>query len=519
MNRYSYISIVLLVISLLFSIYNIQAQTYFDKEFKNNLTYQTLGSSIYSLTDTNGYMVVGNIPTSSNTSLYLIRLNMYGDTVWSKIFGNNLLLEYSGLGKMISIGDTNFIFTGTTFTDSLTQTADSSMISLCKVDLNGTVLWQKYYGDSNKLSYGNDIQQTSDGGFIVTGWTTGWGNTIYNSSFLLKVDALGNDEWHKIYGGGSSTNQRDALSVDLTDNNGYMLSGRFYQGLATRYDINVIKTDSLGNIIWNKTYGTVEDDNAGYISKYGDTGDYILTAAIDIAPGNILDDFQAYIARIKGTDGSIIWADTFGIVNNGTNDVFSSNPIILDNGDIVGIGGTHFSSSGGGVDAWLVKYDGNGNRLWQRTFNKYGSNNQHYFWDIQSTFDKGFVICGDLTNISIPEKNLWVLKLDSMGCEIANCSVGVEKEEIVLNSTVRVYPNPTIGIVTIQYDATIFTYSTFKLFDVMGKEMLNKKIKSNTTSIDVSSYPKGVYFYFIRTETGGQIIHQKQQISGKLIIQ
>ena len=101
MNRYSYISIVLLVISLLFSIYNIQAQTYFDKEFKNNLTYQTLGSSIYSLTDTNGYMVVGNIPTSSNTSLYLIRLNMYGDTVWSKIFCNNLLLEYSGLVKII----------------------------------------------------------------------------------------------------------------------------------------------------------------------------------------------------------------------------------------------------------------------------------------------------------------------------------------------------------------------------------------------------------------------------------
>lgn len=510
MRKMYFIFLVLFVTSLFFT-KTTSAQTYFNKEFGNDSSLTTLGSSIYSFSDTSGYLVFGNYSFSSKWYLKVVRLNINGDTLWSRSLGRYGFIQSVSIGKCISIGDTNFVFVGTTFTDSLTQTADSSKISFCKVDLDGNILERKYYGDNNKLSYGNDVQQTSDGGFIITGWTTGWGNTIVNSSYLLKVDAVGNEQWHKIYGGVSSTNQRGSYSVDLADNNGYLFSGSFYQGLATRQDINVIKTDSLGNVIWNKIYGTVEDDNGGAISRYGITGDYILMSAIDIAPGNILDDFQAYIARLNGGDGSIIWADTFGIINNGTNDMFESNPVILENGDIVGIGKTYFSSSGGGTDAWLVKYDGNGNRLWQRTFNKYGGNNQHYFWDVQPTVDNGFVICGDLTNLSLSEKNLWVLKLDSMGCEIANCSVGVEESLQPPKEEFIVHPNPTNSIVTIQYNATTFTNSTFKLFDIMGKEVLNKKIESNHTKLDVSQSQKGVYFY--------QIIRQEQQISGKLIIQ
>lgn len=507
MREKYFILVILLIVNFKLTINNSFAQTYFDREY--NIS--PLGDFICSFSDTSGYLAIGGLSKIDYKKMGFVRINTGGDTIWTKTYGQNNYLTGSSAGKCINIGDTNFVFVGAIFTDSISQSSDSSLIVLYKIDLDGNVLWEFNFGDNGKKNYPQDIQQTTDGGFIITGWTTGWGNTIYNSSFLLKVDVLGNEQWHKIYGGGSSTNQRDAFSVDLTDDNGYIFSGSFYQGLATRQDINVIKTDSLGNIIWNKIYGTVEDDAYGYITKYGSTGDYILAAGIDIAPGNILDDFQAYIARIKGTDGSIIWVDTFGIITNGTNDAFQSNAIVLDNGDIVGIGVTHFSSSGGGLDAWLVKYDGNGNRLWKRTFNKNGGNNHHYFWDVQPTTDNGFVICGDLTNFALSEQNMWVLKLDSMGCEIANCSVGVEEEEIVLNATVKVYPNPATGIVTIQYDATTFTNSMFRLFDVMGKEMLYKKIESNHTQLDVSLYPKGVYFY--------QITNSIKSYSGKLIVQ
>lgn len=84
-------------------------------------------------------------------------------------------------------------------------------------------------------------------------------------------------------------------------------------------------------------------------------------------------------------------------------------------------------------------------------------------------------------------------------------------EPINNTNNFSIYPNPTKDVITIQINETTFTKSRFKLIDVIGKEVVNKKITSNTTSIDVSQYTKGVYFY--------QILHQKELISGNLIIQ
>lgn len=482
------------------------AQTYFNKEFGNDSSLTTLGSSIYSFSDTSGYLVFGNYSFSSKWYLKVVRLNINGDTLWSRSLGRYGFIQSVSIGKCISIGDTNLVFIGSISSG----TTDSSEVVLYKIDFDGNLLWEYYFGNSNKRNVANDIQQTSDGGFIITGWTTGWGNTMVNSSFLLKVDVLGNEQWHKIYGGGSSASDRSAYAVDLADNNGYIFSGSYYQGVANSRDINVIKTDSLGNVIWNKTYGTPENDDLGYITKYGISDDYILTSAIDIAPGNILLDGQAYIARLKGIDGSIVWADTFGIADNVTYDGFSSNMIGLANGDIVGIGLTQVSS--GGIDTWLVKYDGNGNMLWKRTFNKNGGNNHHYFWDVQPTTDNGFVICGDLTNFALSEQNMWVLKLDSMGCEIDNCSVGVE-DEIVLNSTVKVYPNPATNIAYIEFFSVAIEIntSTLKLYNLLGLEMVSLPVTSNLMQFDVSHLPSGIYIY--------QLSNQKESYSGKLIIQ
>ncbi|PJB15254.1 MAG: hypothetical protein CO118_04455, partial [Flavobacteriales bacterium CG_4_9_14_3_um_filter_32_8] len=207
----------------------------------------------------------------------------------------------------------------------------------------------------------------------------------------------------------------------------------------------------------------------------------------------ILSDFQGYIARISGLNGNVIWADTMGIVQNGTQDVFSSNVIISPNGGIIGVGGTHYASSTGAVDAWIVKYNSNGNLLWQRTFNKYGGNNWNYLVDIHQTYDNGFVLCGDLTNVAIPEQNLWVLKLDSMGCEIVNCSVGVEEPPSLLGRAgVGIYPNPnngkfTITLVENEQQVPIFIYN-------LSGQVVQQLNINNNAIIDMSKQPNGIYF-------------------------
>ena len=264
----------------------------------------------------------------------------------------------------------------------------------------------------------------------------------------------------------------------------------------------MIKTDSLGNLIRGKTYGTSEDDNPyTYIAKYGT--DFILTGGIDLEAGFPID-FQGYIARINGSNGNIIWSDTLGINQPGFNEVFNSNAIITPNGDVIGIGQTHFQATTGGVDGWVVKYDSNGNLLWQRSYSKYGGNNHNYFWDIQPTYDNGMVLCGDLSDFSNGNHLLWVMKLDSMGCDVVNCSVGIEEEEKE-HLDVLIYPNPTSTHFTVEalnkpYHLTIYY--------AVGQLLYNENnILAASKIVDVNKYNNGLLF--IRIEAEGEVIYRK----------
>lgn len=485
----------------------VKSQTYFNNEFSNDSSLSNGSSMVHPLQDTSGYLVVGQVFINSVPTTYLrfMMLDMLGDTVWTKFYGKYNHRKRTSVPKIISLGDTNFVFSGINYTDTLGSSTDSSLIVLYKIDLNGNVLWEFEYGDSGKLNAASDVQQTIDGGFIITGWTTGWGNVNNSSAFLLKVDSTGTEEWHKIYGG----NDKVAHSVDITPTNGYIMAGYIYVSTATKNDIHVIKTDSLGNPIWSQSYGADDDDGYySYVTDYNNSGDYIITSHIDVNPSNILDDYQGFIARISGVNGSIVWADTMGINQDSYQDAFGSEVIVLPNGDIVGVGSTYYQITTTEVKAWVIKYNSAGQLIWQRNFNNHGSNNRNWLYDIKLTYDGGYVACGDASDYSISEQFSWVLKLDSMGCQIVNCSVGIE-EKISEDVKLLVYPNPSNTIVNFELSETSKSAELF-LFDVTGKKVLVQKINSYSTQIDVSNYPKGIYFY--------QLIHQKERFSGKLVI-
>lgn len=466
-----------------FSTQLIHAQTYFNKDYEADTAVWYAGSSIYELKDTSGYIVVGNIPKGGGPNyISFLKLDVFGDTLFTTTISKFNYNETVIYGDLISEGDTNFIFVGHEFADSLAQNTDSVYAKLYKVDINGNLVWDRYYGDVNESTYATDVKSTLDGGYIITGWTTGWGNTGANSSFLLKVDSLGNEEWHKIYGGG----QRYSYSVDLTNNNGYIMAGGLYSAVSN-IDINWVKTDSLGNMLWSKTVGTPEEDNAfAYITKYLSTGDFILTSSLEVEPG-IGVDGQSYMAKIDGITGNIIWSDTTGIEQSSMNDTYNSEAIVLSNGDIVAIGGTDYNATSNDLKAWVEKYNPQGELLWRREFAKYSGPNHNYFWDIHQTYDGGFIICGDLTDVANSVQKLWVLKLDSMGCEVTNCSVSTE-EFSDENIDILVYPNPTQEVLNI---TTAFNYQFISIYNLSGK--LVKMIKANT-QIKVSDLPQGMYF-------------------------
>jgi hypothetical protein len=121
--------------------------------------------------------------------------------------------------------------------------AGNNDIILIKTDANGNIIWAKTYGGTGyERAY--SVQQTSDGGYILAGWTNSFG-AGEREIFLIKTDAKGNVQWAKIYGGASDDG---AFPVQQTSDGGYILASTTISLSAGERDIFLIKTDARGNV-------------------------------------------------------------------------------------------------------------------------------------------------------------------------------------------------------------------------------------------------------------------------------
>jgi hypothetical protein len=172
-----------------------------------------------------------------------------------------------------------------------------SLVALFIEYAHAQVRFAKTYGGTY-WDWAYSVQQTSDGGYILAGYTGSFGAGL-NDIFLIKTDANGNVQWAKTYGG---TNHDSAYSVQQTSDGGYIVAGLTRSFGAVGDDIFLIKTDAKGNIQWAKTYGGKGSERASSVRQTADGGYILAGTTISFGAGGA--DIFLIKTDAKGNIGS-----------------------------------------------------------------------------------------------------------------------------------------------------------------------------------------------------------------------
>ena len=180
--------------------------------------------------------------------------------------------------------------------------AGSQDIWLIKTDASGNREWSKTYGGAD-YEVGDCVQQTSDGGYVIVGLTTTYG---YGSGdiYLIKTDSYGKMEWSKSIGG---TAWDYGNSVEQTQDGGYIIAGETTLSGHEDTDIWLIKIDSTGNLVWDKPFGGDEQDVAKYAQQTGDGGYIVVGDTKSYGEG----DSDIWMIKTDSS-GNIKWDKTYG---------------------------------------------------------------------------------------------------------------------------------------------------------------------------------------------------------------
>ncbi|CAN5446762.1 hypothetical protein BH11BAC1_BH11BAC1_03330 [soil metagenome] len=308
---------------------------------------------------------------------------------------------------------------------------------IIKIDSLGNKQWDKDFGGSNGEQF-TSLQQTSDGGYIIGGWSASnisgdksepsVGNYDY---WILKLDPLGNIIWDKDFGGTSS----DQLSViKQTSEGGYILGGSSASGIGGNksqpaqgaLDYWIVKIDPHGNFQWDKAFGGTDSDKLNSIQQTSDGGYVLGGSSWSLIGGDKTEDAWGiddyWVVKIDSL-GNKQWDKDFGGVES---DILYSLQQTADGGYILGgrsgsgISGNKTQPLVGGYDFWLIKIDAAGNKLWEKNFG--GIGNEDEFGNISLTDDGGYLVAGtsysnisgDKTENNLGQEQTWFLKFDSL---------------------------------------------------------------------------------------------------------
>jgi len=275
--------------------------------------------------------------------------------------------------------------------------AGSNDLWLVKTDASGNMQWNKTYGGTGD-DQGYWVAQTSDGGYAVAGTTASFGAGNVDG-WLIKTDSTGNMQWNKTYGGAGLDNSFEFVA---TPDGGYALGGLTTSYGAGGMDYWLVKTDAAGTVQWNKTYGGTGVEIMLYLIRTADGGYAMAGPTSSFGAGG--QDY--WLVKTDGS-GNMQWNKTYG----GTGADMGWNVVQTFDGGYA-LGGYTSSFGAGAQDFWLVKTDAVGNAQWNQT---YGGAGNDVIQCLIQTSDGGYFLTGSTASFGAGGKDAWLVKTDGAG--------------------------------------------------------------------------------------------------------
>ncbi|MCK5691262.1 MAG: hypothetical protein KAI08_00395, partial [Bacteroidales bacterium] len=362
-------------------------------------------TSVQQTTD-GGYIIVGigedDIKYWTDDDAWMLKTDSNGNKLW------NITID-GGYGRNLAYSVQQTSDGGYIIAGEKAEHRDQQLW-LLKTDSNGKMEWDKIF-ENGDLSEAKYVQQTTDGGYIIAGATFSINTDDWNI-WLVKTDSKGNKEWDKTFAGTNNYGWDRADSVQQTSDGGYILVGYTYSGPrgAGDSDVWLIKTDSNGNKQWEKTFGGDDSNEGAHSVQQTTDGGYIFGVdTLNLKDNQIYGQYNWNVRIVKTeANGNKQWEKTFGEdVSNRVESVKQT----IDGGYVIA-GNTEPWGEGAVMDAWLLKTDSNGNTQWEKTF---GGEAGNWVESVKQTIDGGYILTGSIDLFDGDDRDVWLAKTDPNG--------------------------------------------------------------------------------------------------------
>ncbi|CAN5298304.1 hypothetical protein BH09BAC5_BH09BAC5_00340 [soil metagenome] len=456
-------------LGILLSSFALKAQVHFNNAYDIN------GGSGFTATVLeydSGYYFVSRSVLDTTPSINITKLDYSGNVIFtSRYYFSNFIFNVGAPHSLAVMADNNIVFCGL-----INDTNNNNDCFLMKFNILGDTIWTKKIGGSG-FDVGDAVFALADNSFILICNTNSFGSGG-TDFWRLHIGSTGNIINSNFYG---TSGNESAYNGDLTIDGGTIISG-----MQNAHPL-LVKTDISGNQQWSQPY--LYGDDYCFVSQLPNGGFIIATRKITSTDGS-----QACLIKTDSA-GNVLWQKLYGTADD---EYVFCKPIILSDGSII-IGGGVDPLDGSAGPSYVLKTDSAGNEKWFRKY-YFTLIHDNYLYDIKSTSDGGFIFAG---STFVNTQDSWIVKLDSLGCEVAFCDGVGFQESTKEKTTLTVFPNPSQNAeVTVSWPLQI-NAELISVYDATGKLIFTYQPADQQTYFLLhEKFVSGIYLIQLKYEGG-----------------